>query len=271
MVRVDPEDVLTRSAEPPDAVVRYDGRTDAVIDVHLPPRPIAEAAPPAPLVVLIHGGFWRASYDRVHTRPLAAALAREGFVVATPEYRRVGGTGDVAGGWPTTVDDIGTVMRLLPGLLDGLGIAVRSTTVTGHSAGGHLALWLANESYPVHRVVGLAPVGDLRAAAAAHLGGDATQAFLGGEPGDVPDRYDAADPVTRLADRPGCEVVVVHGTEDRVVPVTNSRGLHAAHPWTTLHELEGVEHFGLIDPLSPAWPAVLAALAGTAAPTAGRG
>lgn len=251
--------MLTRTAELPDAVLRYDGHADALVDVYLPPR--RDVTPP--LVVLLHGGFWRAGWDRVHARPLAEALAREGAVVAAPEYRRVGADGDLAGGWPTTFDDVTRAMEALPGLLDGLGLTVATTTVAGHSAGGHLALWLANEPHRVDRVVGLAPVGDLRAAAAAHLGDDATQALLGGEPGDVPERYDAADPVTRFATRPECEVVVVHGAEDHVVPASNSRGLQAAHPFVRLHELEDVEHFAVIDPLSHAWPAVRAAVLGT--------
>jgi dipeptidyl aminopeptidase/acylaminoacyl peptidase len=147
-------------------------------------------------------------------------------------------------------------MTALPDLLAGLGIATSRTTVMGHSAGGHLALWLANQPHHLDRVVALAPVGDLRAAARDHLGDDATQAFLGGEPADVPERYDAADPAARLAVRPSCEVVVVHGVDDDVVPVANSRGLVARHPFVTLHELEGADHFDVIDPLSGAWPAV---------------
>lgn len=65
----------------PDAVVRYASHDDGLVDVHLlpPPRP-----PHAPLVVLLHGGFWKQVYDRRHTRPLAGALAAEGHVVATP-------------------------------------------------------------------------------------------------------------------------------------------------------------------------------------------
>jgi dipeptidyl aminopeptidase/acylaminoacyl peptidase len=259
---VDPREVLSRTADAADAVVRYADHADGVIDLHLPPAFGDTGRDQRPLVVLLHGGFWRAAFDRVHTRPLANALAAEGFVVATPEYRRVGGPGDRAGGWPTTAQDVAAAVGALPGLLDGLGIPIGTTTLLGHSAGGHLALWLANEPLPVDRVVGLAPVGDLRAAAAAHLGDDAAPALLGGEPGDVPERYDAADPVTRFANRPACEVVIVHGVDDDIVPVANSRGLHAAHPWTVLCELDGVEHYGLIDPLSAAWPAVLHAVTG---------
>ncbi|MGH3371368.1 MAG: alpha/beta hydrolase, partial [Nocardioidaceae bacterium] len=167
----------------PDAVVRYAAHDDGVVDVHLPPAGSpARSGSPARLLLLLHGGFWRQAYDRTHTRPLAVALAREGFVVATPEYRRVGG----GGGGPATLEDVDNAAAATPGLVLGLGIAVAGTTVLGHSAGGHLALWLANQPHPVDRVVGLAPVGDLRAAARARLGDGATQALLGGEPDEVP-------------------------------------------------------------------------------------
>ncbi len=236
----------------PDAVVRYAAHDDGLVDVHLPPL-LGPA--PARLVVLLHGGFWKHAYDRVHTRPVAAALAAEGFVVATPEYRRVGD----GGGWPTTAMDVDTAVGMIPELLAGLGVNPTGMTLLGHSAGGHLALWLANEAHPVDRVVGLAPVGDLRAAARERLGTSATQALLGGEPEEVPERYDEADPLTRLADRPSCEIRVVHGTDDDVVPLSNSRGLVEARPFVDLRVVEG-DHFAVIDPTTAAWAAVLDAL-----------
>jgi acetyl esterase/lipase len=243
----------------PDAVVRYAAHDDGLVDVHLPD---GRGGAPAPLVVLLHGGFWRQAYDRRHTRPVAGALARAGFVVATPEYRRTGG----AGGWPKTVEDVDHAVAALPSLLAGLGVATAGMTVIGHSAGGHLALWLANRPHPVERVVGLAPVADLRAAARARLGDGATQALLGGEPEELPERYDGADPMTRLATRPRCEVVVVHGGRDDIVPVSLARGLADAHPWVRLEVVEDADHFAVMDPTSPAWPAVLEAVCGDRVP-----
>lgn len=240
-------------ADLPDAVLRYAAHEDGVVDVHAPDGEEAH-----PLVVLVHGGFWRQAFDRTHTRPLATALRNEGLVVATPEYRRVGGRG----GWPATADDVDAALGALPGLLEGIGLTTSTTTLVGHSAGGHLVLWLANRPHAVDRVVGLAPVGDLRAAARDRLGDGATQAFLGGEPDEAPQHYDAADPATRFDTRPDCEVVVVHGTEDANVPVGNSRGLAARHPFVDLRELPGADHFALIDPGSAAWPAVLSAVRG---------
>ena len=245
--------MLTRDADRPDAVVRYAAHADGVLDVHLPPGP-----GPHPLVLLVHGGFWKQEYDRRHNRPLARALVAEGYVVAAPEYRRVGPGG--TGGWPATVEDVDTVAARVHDLLAGIGVAVTTTTYAGHSAGGHLVLWLADQGHRVDRVVALAPVGDLRAGAASGLGEGAVAAFLGGTADAVPAVYDTADPMTRLGPHTAPEVVVLHGADDDIVPVANSRGLAEAHPGVELRELDGVEHFGVIDPESKAWPVLLEAL-----------
>ena len=248
--------ILDRAAPLPDAVLRYDERTDAVIDVFLP-----EGAAQS-LVVFLHGGFWRAAYDRVHVRPLAVALAREGFVVALPEYRRVGsGDSGGGGGWPTTCEDVRLAMTRLPGLLSATGVVPTRTVLTGHSAGGHLALWLtATGLTELDAVVPLAPVGDLRAASAIQMGDGAVQAFLGGEPADLASSYDAADPAVLLDGyRPDCPVRILHGTADDVVTIENSRGLMRRHPWIELVELDGVDHFDLVDPEAPVHAELLAA------------
>ena len=255
-------DVTTRPSEPPDAVLRYAAHEDGIIDVHLPAQRLDPPSQPPvlPLVFYVHGGFWRQQTDRTHARPLAEALARLGYVVAVPEYRRVGG----AGGWPATGDDVDSALAQAPELLRGAGVEVAGTTVVGHSAGGHLALWLANQPHAVDRVVALAPVGDLRAAAETQMGSGATVDLLGGTPEQVPEVYDAADPATRLRSRPTCDVVVVHGDRDEDVPVGNSRGLRARFDWLDYRELPGRDHFDVIDPLSEAWPDVLAAIRGPA-------
>jgi len=270
MNAVDPQDVLTRTAALPEVVVRYDARADALVDLHVP-----QGNSPHPLIVLVHGGFWKQEYDRVHIRPMARALVDEGCVVAAMEYRRVapgpaagsggpGGPGGPRGGWPTTGLDVEAALTALPDLLDGLGIETTTMTLTGHSAGGHLVLWLAARGHAAGaRVVALAPVADLRAAAADRLGDGATQALLGGEPDEVPESYAAADPMTLLgADTPG-EIVLMHGSDDDVVPPSQSRALAAAHPQVELREPDGVGHLEVIDPLSAAWPAVLDLLVGT--------
>jgi acetyl esterase/lipase len=234
----------------PDAVLRYDEHDDALLDVHLP------AAPNGITVLLLHGGFWKTAYDRTHTRPMAADLASRGFLVATPEYRRVGPGG--AGGWPETGADVRRAATRLPELLAGIGEQVGTLRVTGHSAGGHLALWLATTDVPIDRVVALAPVCDLREAIRRGLGSDAARAFLGEiDP-------DEADPMLLLDERPTADIRIVHGIDDDVVPVELARNLVARHPWIALEEVPG-EHYEVIEPGSVVWPTVLAALSTPAA------
>jgi fermentation-respiration switch protein FrsA (DUF1100 family) len=106
-------------------------------------------------------------------------------------------------------------------------------------------------------VVALAPVADLARAHADDLDGGAVRALMGGGPQLHPDRYAAADPAALLrAGRDHPPITVVHGTDDRQVPIGHSRSL----PGVTLVELAGVDHFALIDPLSPAWRHVTSAL-----------
>src|SRR5215467_10397072 len=135
-----PDDVLSRPAPPPDLVIRYGPGPEHVADLRLPRR----SARPAPLVLFLHGGFWRAAYDRAHTGPLATALAAAGFAVCVPEFRR---TGQRGGGWPGTFDDVAAAVDALPALVrNAVGVnrvSDEPALLAGHSAGGHLALWAA--------------------------------------------------------------------------------------------------------------------------------
>ncbi len=241
--------VLDREARWPDAVVRYGDHADALLDLHLPADPSRSR-----VVLLLHGGFWRSQWDRKHTRPMAEALTEQGFIVATPEYRRTG----AGGGWPATFDDIRTVAERLPDLMGRVDLTYTPPRVVGHSAGGHLALWLASQPVTLDRCVALAPVADLGRAHLLNLDGGATDALMGGGPSDYPERYAAADPMRRsTAEVP---VTILHGTADRQVPIELSRGYAQAHPGSQLVELTGLDHFALIDPASAAWAAVVEAL-----------
>jgi acetyl esterase/lipase len=255
-VQPEQRDVLTRSASPPDLVLRYGRRDDQQVDLRLARRT------GAPIVVLLHGGFWRMAWDRTHTRPMADGLAAAGFAVATPEYARIGG----GGGWPGTFDDVAQAVAVLPTLLtDALGDAVdpRTIVLAGHSAGGQLALWSASEVLAPEYVgvVALAPVADLTEAFRLDLDAGAVLDLLGGRPDQVPDRYDRADPC-RLPP-PSAPVVVLHGRDDEKVPAQLSQR-YATHADVHLRLLDGVGHFDLIDPRSAAWPGVLAAINGVA-------
>lgn len=203
---------------------------------------------------MLHGGFWRSEYDRTHTGPMTSALAAEGYVVAIPEFRRTGASG---GGWPNTFDDVAAALDAVPGLL--APYTSSPPVVIGHSAGGHLALWAATRPAPSPRaVVSLAGCADLVMCSELGLDEGATDLLLGGTPKQVPDRYASADPA-RLP-KPTAPVTLLHGTADDRVPIEVSRS-YAARTGAALRELPEVGHFALIDPLSPAWPHVLAAVA----------
>ena len=218
---------------------------------------------PRGVVVVIHGGFWKAGYDLSLGRPLASSLAERGWAAWNLEYRRVGPPGSGGGGGtPTTLDDVAAGIDRLADLdLD------TSTVVTlGHSAGGHLATWAASrgrfarwaDGVDVTAVISLAGVLDLRAAHDERLGGGAVEAFLGHAPGpgDAP-----VDPRQQVPlDVP---VWCVHGGADPNVPIGQSRGYvqaaTAAGARAELVEVEG-DHFVVIDTGSQAWTQTLAIL-----------
>ena len=106
--------ILDASAPLPDAVLRYDDRPGAVVDVYLPAGPVHTLVR-VPARRLLARGL------RPHPRPAAGAARwpRDGYGVALPEYRRVGG----GGGWPTTCDDVAAAVAALPDLLAGIGVA----------------------------------------------------------------------------------------------------------------------------------------------------
>ncbi len=204
-------------------------------------------------VLFLHGGFWRARYDRSHARPLAADLAGRGYRVFLAEYRRIGQPG---GGYPGTLDDALAAARTVAELAG-------PPVLSGHSAGGHLALWLASR-VPNRGVLALAPVADLAEGYRLGLSSGAVGELLGGGPGEVPDRYAAADPIAQVP--APVPVTLVHGDADDTVPVELSRRYVAAGGTARLVELPEVDHYAVITPGSGAWPAVLAELAALAGP-----
>jgi acetyl esterase/lipase len=259
---------LSRPSPPPDITLRYGPADDHIADLRLPSNP---GTSPAPLVLFLHGGFWRAQYDRLHTGSLTSALATAGYLVCTPEFRR---TGQPGGGWPGTFDDVARAVDTLPALIaTTLGSPPGNLLLSGHSAGGHLALWAAARpripatspwhatTHPWPAVVALAPVSDLVACHTQRLDDGAADDLIGGSPDRYPDRYALADPAALIP--LGTPVHIVHGSRDDRVPASMSRDYAArataAGDKVVLDELPGCGHFELIDPLSSAWPAVLAA------------
>lgn len=215
------------AAEGPPPVVRpYGPHPDQVADLR------AASAPSARVAVVVHGGFWRAAFTRANTAAVAAALNRSGWSTWNLEYRRVG----AGGGYPATLDDVAAFCRGLP---EPAAVAV------GHSAGAQLALWAAAEGL-VGAAVALAGVCDLQAAASAGLGDGAVAGFLGRPPEEAPD----ADPAQRLP--LVAPTLLVHGDRDDRVPVEHARTF-ADRSGAPLVELEGADHFDVIDPRARWW------------------
>ncbi len=238
--------------------------------------PAAGTAPgPVPVVVLIHGGFWRNPYDLSLMEGLAEDLTRRGLATWNIEYRRLG---DHGGGWPGTLQDVAHALDYLERLADPYRLDLARVVTVGHSAGGHLALWLAGRqrlrpaeleacAVPaggllLRAAVSLAGVADLEAGWRLHLGREAVAELLGGSPMEVPERYRLASPAALFP--LGVPQLLVHGTEDDRVPIEISRGYaeqaRAAGDRLTLLELSGVEHFALINPGSAAWQACAEAI-----------
>ncbi|HEY0409105.1 MAG TPA: alpha/beta fold hydrolase [Candidatus Dormibacteraeota bacterium] len=245
---------------------------DRWADLRLPPGP-----GPHPVAMLLHGGFWRMPWGADLMHALAGDLHRRGWATWNLEYRRLGAAG---GGWPGTLEDVAAGADALAGM--GPDLDLRRLVAVGHSAGGHLALWLAaRPGLPAGApgagplvvpaaVVALAAVSDLAGAAHLGLGGGAAVELLGGAPEQVPERYRVASPRQRLP--LGVPQLLVHGELDDRVPVAMSRGhaeaARAAGDAVELVVAPGAGHADMIDPQSRAWQAA-AAWVGTARHDAG--
>jgi acetyl esterase/lipase len=211
---------------------------------------------PWPVAVVLHGGFWRARYDRTLMHALCGDLAASGWAAWNLEYRRLGLLS--GGGWPETFEDVGAGIDRLSEVR---GLDLRTVVAIGHSAGGHLALWAASRAEARVRVtdaVAQAGVNDLREAARLGLSHDAAVKLLGGMPEARPERYRAASPIERLP--LGVPQLLVHGEEDGIVPLAMSLAYHdaalAAGDSVDLVVLPATGHFEHLDPGSHAWQAV---------------
>ena len=247
------DDILTRQPPPADKRLAYGSDPNQFLDLRLPHKRESNA----PLVINIHGGFWREQYNLDHAGHLCAALTAAGLATANLEYRRVGNAG---GGWPSTFADIRSAYQFLLQHADSEPIDRDKIVVMGHSAGGQLALCLAAHEPTASRVVSLAGVVNLQQAYKLHLSHDAVAEFLHGTPAEVPEHYQEADPM-RLS-VPHARQVLIHGSADDIVPVAFSRDYVREKSKRTpsedvsLVEIAGAGHFDLIDPATEAWKQV---------------
>jgi acetyl esterase/lipase len=251
-------------------------------DLYLP-----ASSGPHPTIILIHGGYWRARYGLNLMTGLAEDLTARGFAAWNIEYRRVGNPG---GGWPGTFLDVARATDYLHIIESTYDLDLERVVPIGHSAGGHLAFWVAarpriSAGDPLARTsineghahngpliprgaISLAGVLDLMLAWRLHLSMDAVVDLLGGTPSDVPERYTSASPAALLP--LGIPQVLIHGTEDVNVPLEVSQSYaeaaKTANDQVTLIVLPGVDHFDVINARSAAWSKTIEALHDLLAP-----
>jgi acetyl esterase/lipase len=213
---------------------------------------------PAPhtVVLFCHGGFWRNSVTLGLARPICSALAAAGAAVWNLEYRRLG---DPGASWSNISDDVVRGAQHLVSLQARYSLDLSRTVVAGHSAGGHLALWLAAQRViDLRGVTGLAAISDLRRAWSLQLDGGVVRELLGGTPNQIPQRYAAASPVEMLPI--SVQQRMLHGAMDKVVPFDMSQRFAKASGNSKLIPLANAGHSDLIDPHSAVWPEVQRAI-----------
>lgn len=231
----------------------------------------------APTVVFFHGGWWKSEYALGYAGYFCQALRNAGIAVWSVEYRRRGSTG---GGWPATFQDAAAGFDALAALAQNYPLDASRVVVAGHSAGGHLAFWVAGRgnlaaasplqaagSRPgICRAIALAGAVDLRLTI--ELAGDGVFAhdrdevhgLMGGSPEQFPDRYRDGNPGDLLPLE--APQVLIQGTEDDQIPLSLperwcSLANKAGAPASILR-IAGADHFDIVDPASSAWPEVLA-------------
>ena len=259
---------MDRNSPPFDSRLAYGSDPSQFVELRFP-----KGSGPFPLLFVVHGGFWQSAYDLSHIGHLCAAFASKGIITSSIEYRRIGNPG---GGWPGTFQDISLATRnILQKMSNDSRFDRSSAAIVGHSAGGHLALWLAgshrisktsqlhNDQKPhLEGAISLAGVSDLRLAWRQKLGHGIVTRLMGGTPDERPDRYNSGSPIELLP--MGSNHVLVHGTDDDTVPISQSEAFVEKSEMlgdrSTLVKLEGVGHYELIDPESKAWPLVVRAV-----------
>ena len=259
------EDYTAFPSAPPDAAYAYGEESLQFGELYLP-----AASAHHPVIILIHGGCYTAAYDLKPIGAAARALAKRGFAVWNIEYRRQ----DTDGDYPKMFLDVARAADYLRQIAHRRSLDLARVISVGHSAGGHLALWLAarhklpassrlylENPLPIQGVVALAAVADLTVAFEQDLCADALPVVMGGRPEEVPAHYQQASPRALLP--LGIPQTHIIGSEDTRM-LANAR-LYIADAQALGDDIELVilpeaGHFEIVSPTSSAWPKVQAAI-----------
>lgn len=257
-------DLLERPRPEPDTSIRYGDKVNQAVDVWFPVAPSLR-----PVVVMVHGGCWQSDVaDRRIMNWIADDLRRRGIAVWNVEYRGVDREG---GGYPGTFLDVAAAADALRAHAGRFGLDTRRILAVGHSAGGHLALWLAGrhrlpassplrtaDPLPIHSVISLGGLPDLEEAARPPGSGCGTEVvgrLTGGRFADTS--------VPKLAPL-GVPQLLINGKEDRIIPTFYAE-LYAAQMRKAGDKVDvrligRTGHVELVAPESAAWKEAAAAI-----------
>lgn len=270
------QDYLNLPVVPSEKRIAYAPHAEQFGDLYLPPSrressssPLPpSSSPPLAVVIFVHGGCWRAEYGLGFMGKLCRAIADEQEVaVWNIEYRRLGN----GGGWPTTFHDVGQAADHLRTLAESYNLDLNRVVSIGHSAGGHLALWLAarqnldsnselyvSDPLPLCGVIALAGIPDMAAAISRVSCGSAPQELLGGLPTDtaVRQHYLDGSPSNLLPIK--VKQIFINGDQDPIVPANfvedYVKVAQKSGGTVQFHKVPNAAHFELVTPDSHAWP-----------------
>jgi acetyl esterase/lipase len=246
---------------PPDHRIAYGSNEFQFAELRLPKN-----AGPHPVAIVIHGGCWMSQYGLSYMGHLSEALAEAGVATWSVEYRRIGNQG---GGWPGTFEDVALAADHLRKIAKKYQLDLDRVIAVGHSAGGHLALWLAarkilpkdspvylSDPLPLRGVVSLAGVTDLRRSGTA-CDANVPQ-LMGGSAMNKTTIYSQASPIELLP--LGVPSAIVQGSSDTIIPLEMAKEYSDAAKKkgddAKLVVIENAGHFEIVDPKSFAWETV---------------
>ena len=264
--------LLGRPRPAPTRTYHYGADPLQVADLWLPASPRKGKIP---TVLMVHGGCWTTDIaDRSIMNWIAADLARRGTAVWNIDYRGVDRPG---GGYPGTFQDVAAAADALRTHAAANNLDLTRLVAVGHSAGGHLALWLAGRSrlpaasplrsanpLPIHHVVSLGELQDLEQdrAETNGCGSEVIDQLVGPPTMSSRDVY-ADTSLPRLAPI-GVPHTMVNGNRDRIIPThfaaTYASKMRAKGDRVTVRIVPGQGHVELIAPETPAWAAAVAAI-----------
>lgn len=262
------QELLTRPRPAADAHIAYGADALQYGDLYLP-----KGAGEHAVIVLIHGGCWLGALPGPELMDsMVEPLRAQGFAVWNIEYRRIGQPG---GGYPGTFVDTAAAVDELRAIAPRYRLDLSHVVLVGHSAGGHLAAWAAarpsiaktsalyaKAPLAIRGVVSLSGILDLESYRATGPGACGGPATIDGLVGRHTDPYADTSPARLLP--AGVPETILSGGSDRIVPPAfghdYAKKARAAGDAIEDIEIPGAGHFDMIDPLSPAWPAIAAAI-----------